>query len=147
MADIPSSRLSPSQLAGGALKLNGLQNGWQFSTSGAFPGETTVIYSITTTLAQALSVDVPDGKQMVLDYLYVPLGLSSSQLLTAEIDIDGVTVISSTGTPASGQIYFIGSANDPVAGRLLVNSNFKLRIRTATTTQSNISFRYRYYLI
>lgn len=149
MADIPSSRLASTQFSGGAIKLNGLQNGWQFAAGGAYPGETTVVYSITTTLAEALSVNVPAGKQMVLDLLYVASGLSTTQLLTVEVEIDGTTVISGTVSPSSGQITFVGKTDgsDSVSNRILVNSNFKLRIRTATTTQSNINFRYRYYLI
>lgn len=134
---------------GSALKLNGLQNGWQLLSGGAYPGETTVVYSITTALAQALSVDVPAGKQMLLDILYIPFGISTTQLLTVEVEIDGVTVISATGTPNGGQITFVGRAEGVDSGstRLLVNSNFKLRIKTATAIQSNINFRYRYYLI
>lgn len=147
MADIPSSRLASTQFSGGAIKLNGLQNGWQFSSSVAYPGDTTVVYSITTTLAEALSVNVPSGKQMVLDLLYVPSGLSTSQLLTVEVEVDGSTVVSGTVTPSTSQITFIGATSGDGSNRIIVNSNFKLRIRTATTTQSNINFRYRYYLI
>lgn len=149
MADIPSTRLSSAQAIGGAIKLNGLQNGWQFTASSAYPGETTVVYSITTTLAQALSVDVPAGKQLLLDFLGVTSGLSTTQLLTIELEIDGATVISGAVTPSSAQMTFAGRSDgsDSISNRLLVNSNFKLRIRTATTTQSNINFRYRYYLV
>lgn len=142
-----------SDLAGGAvaaLKLNGLQNGWSMNAGGASPGSTTVNYTITATLAEALSVNVPAGKKLVLAQLVASSGLSTTQLLTVELEIDGVTVLSGTVTPASTNLHFVGSNNISTSfdlDRLLVNSNFKLRIRTASGTQASIPFQYRYFLI
>lgn len=134
----------------GALKLNGLQNGWLMSANAAQAGQSTITNSITTNLSQMLSVDVPAGKEMVLCGLQASSGLSTSQLLTAELEIDGVVVLSGTVTPSSSSITFIGNLNVLTTvdiDRLLVSSNFKLRLRTATTTQSNIPFVFRYFLI
>lgn len=133
-----------------ALRLNGLQNGWSMNAGAATAGVTNVTYTITSTLAEAMSVNVPAGKKMVLCQLWVSSGLSTSQLLTVELEIDNVTVLSGTVTPASTTLHFVGNSTTSLSydiDRLLVNSNFKLRIRTASGTQTSIPFQYRYFLV
>lgn len=135
---------------GGALKLNGLQNGWNLSANAAQVGGTTVTSNITTTLTSVFSVDVPVGKQLVVCLVQATSGLSTSQLLTVELEIDGVTVLSGTVTPSTTALTFVGNNNVLTTSdldRLLVLSNFKLKIRTATTTQTSIPFNFKYFLV
>ena len=145
MADIPLDALVSG--GGDGVTLSGLQPSFAFAANSASPADITTTYSITTTLAQAFSVSAPTGRRILLEQIYVPLGLSTSQALTLELEIDGVVIISETFAPSSGSVTFLGSTPSVNQLRFKVNSEFKMRIKTATTTQSNIQFRYRYYLI
>lgn len=133
-----------------ALRLNGLQNGWSMNTGSASTAETTVTYTITTTLSDVMSITVPAGKTMILTQLWASSGLSTSQLLTCELEVDGSTVLSGTVTPNSSSVHFIGSNNISTSydlDRVIIKSNFKLKVRTASGTQASIPFRYRYFLV
>lgn len=136
-----------STCIGNALRLKGLQNNWTLNSSAAYPGESTVTTNITTSLSQMLSVDVPAGKKMILLALYAT-GLSTTQALTFEFEIDGEIKGVGSATPGTSQIYFSGSASpSALSAPVLVESNFKLRLSTATPAQNSKTFRYSYYLV
>lgn len=134
----------------GANYFNSVQSGLTFSASSATytPAFTSAATNISASLAQMCNLDVPSGKTRVLLAATISALDGTSNLLEAEIEVDGVIVLSGSAPSfTAGTAYIFGysiSGSIPaaLASSLQINRNLKIRAKKPLSTTAILTLWY-----
>lgn len=111
------------------------------------PAFTSSATNISAALTQLCNLDVPAGKTRILIAATLAALNTTSNLLEAEIEVDGVTVLSMSSTYAGSATYLVGNpigASPPsnAINAIQVNRNLKIRARKPLSTGAILTLWY-----
>lgn len=134
----------------GANYFNTAQSGLIFSSSSAIyaPAFTSSATNISASLAQMCSLDVSGGKTRILLAATLTSLDGTSNLLEAEIEVDGVTVLSGSASSFTSSTAYIfgyntsGAIPATLANSLQINRNLKIRAKKPSSTAAVLNLWY-----
>lgn len=140
----------------GPFDINGLggnyftsaQSGLVLNGSFAFysPAFTSSAINISSVLTQMCDLDVPSGKTRILLAATLTGLNSGGAVVDAEIEVDGVTILTAATNIAGTSVYLVGgvagSIQSNTVSAIQVNRNLKIRAKKALSTAAVLTLWY-----